>query len=452
MALRHTLIGVAALGVLLPMTAPADAATDTATYEQRISELEAKVQRLEALIEQQTQVFDASCARVEEVEEAVASCARIDDVEEAVAEAAPSPTLYEDTAIRVGGYVKTDAILSDYSNAPTRGAGDDFFIPSTINTSGESAGPQFNLHAKETRFWLKSYTPTGRGDISTHFEIDFLAGQQGDERVGNSFSARIRHASINWGRWTVGQTWTNFFNVGTLPEYLDFIGPVGTTFARQAQVRYTAPASDGDWAFSLENPETTLTPFGGGPRIDADDGRFPDLVVRRNWTGDWGRLSAAALVRELRIGRDGIEDAALGGAISIAGQHRLGGDNDVRWQLNMGNALGRYMGLNAFNVGALDASGNIELTPQYGAFAAYRHRWTSQLHSSFGLSFAEADNDTAISGLDVPKAYQSAHLNIIWVPIPRMSVGAEYIYGRREDESGADGVMNRLQISAKYVY
>jgi hypothetical protein len=33
-----------------------------------------------------------------------------------------------------------------------------------------------------------------------------------------------------------------------------------------------------------------------------------------------------------------------------------------------------------------------------------------------------------------------------------MSVGAEYIYGRREDESGADGVMNRLQISAKYVY
>ena len=452
MAIRNPLIGVAALGALLSMAVPASAATDPLTYERRISELEAKVERLETLIEQQTRVFDASCARVEEVEQAVASCARIDDVEEALAEAADSPTLYEDTDIRVGGYVKMDAILSDYSNAPTRGAGEDFFIPSTITTSGDSAGPQLNLHAKETRFWLKSITPTGRGDISTHFEIDFLTGLQGDERVGNSFSARIRHASINWGRWTVGQTWTNFFNAATLPEYLDFIGPVGTTFARQAQIRYTAPAGNGSWAVSLENPETTLTPFGGGPSIDADDGRFPDVVLRRNWTGEWGQLSAAALVRELRIGRDGIEDAALGGAIGVAGQHRLGDDDDLRWQLNMGNALGRYLGLNAFNVGTLDASGKIDLTPQFGAFAAYRHRWNDQLHSSFGLSFAAADNDTASSGPDVPKSYQSAHLNIIWVPIRRMSVGAEFIWGRREDESGADGVMNRLQLSAKYVY
>ena len=89
---------------------------------------------------------------------------------------------------------------------------------------------------------------------------------------------------------------------------------------------------------------------------------------------------------------------------------------------------------------------------QFGIFAAYRHRWSDRLHSSFGLSFAEADNDTTISGLDVPKDYQSAHANIVWVPIKRMSIGAEYIWGRRNDESGADGVMNRLQLSAKYLY
>lgn len=208
MIFRHHRVGLVALGVLLPISA-LQAANDIEVYEKRISDLEAKVERLEALVEQQTLAFDASCARVDEVEEAVASCAQIDDVEEALAEVVDYPTIYEDTDIQVGGYVKTDVILSDYSNAPTRGAGEDFFIPSTINTSGESVGPQLNLHAKETRFWLKSYTPTGRGDISTHFEIDFLAGQQGDEHVGNSFSARIRHASINWGRWTVGQTWTD---------------------------------------------------------------------------------------------------------------------------------------------------------------------------------------------------------------------------------------------------
>ena len=451
MSFKRTSIVSVAICVLFVMPVKLNAATDQANYEERISELEAKVQRLEALIEEQAVVL-GSCARVEEVEEAVASCARVEDVEDALAEAVDPPTLYDETDVKVGGYVKMDAILSDYSKAPTSGAGDDLFIPSTINTSGDPAGPQLNFHAKETRFWLKSFTPTEGGHISTHFEIDFLGGQQGDERVGNSFSARIRHASLQWDRWTVGQTWTNFFNTSTLPDYLDFVGPVGTTFGRQAQIRYSVPTGNGNWAFSLENPETTLTPFGGGAPIDADDSRYPDLVLRRDWSGDWGNVSVAALVRELRIDRDGFDDATLGGAVSVAGKHLLDNGNDLRWQLNAGNALGRYMGLNAFNVGALDADGRIELTPQFGAFAAYQHAWNYEWRSLIGASIAEADNDVAISGLDVAKSYQSLHANIVWSPYPRMSIGAEYIYGRREDESGADGVLNRLQLSAKYLY
>ena len=289
MFFQRRFIATAAIITLFVMPVRLNAATDQASYEDRISELEAKVQRLEALIEEQAVVL-GSCARVEEVEEAVAACARVEEVE-ALAEAVDPPTLYDETDIKVGGYVKMDGILSDYSNSPTRGVGEDLFVPSTINTSGDPAGPQLNLHAKETRFWLKSNTPIGGGDISTYFEIDFL-GQQGDERVGNSSSARIRHASLQWNRWTVGQTWTNFFNVSTLPAYLDFVGPVGTTFGRQAQFRYTVPTSNGSLAFSLENPETTLTPFGGGDRIDADDSRYPDVVMRRDWSGDWGNVSA----------------------------------------------------------------------------------------------------------------------------------------------------------------
>ena len=413
---------VMTLVLLLALALPATAATDTAAaHEARIRELEAKVARLEALLEQQ-----------------------IDEPDH--------PTLHNETGIKVGGYVKMDGLISDYSNAPTRGAGEDFFIPSTISTSGEPGDPRLNLHAKETRFWLKSLTPTERGDITTHFEIDFMLGQQGNERVGNSYSPRIRHASVGWGRWTVGQTWTNFFNTTALPDYLDFIGPVGVTFARQAQVRYTVPTANGSWSFSLENPETTLTPYGGGPRIDADDSSVPDLVVRRNWTGDWGNISAAGLVRELKINEMGRDDSEVGGAISVAGKFERSDGDDVRWQVNYGNALGRYMGLNSFNVGALDATNKIVLTKQYGALVAYKHLWTDQLHSSVGASFSGAANNTAISGFAVPKNYQSAHADIVWSPIDRMSLGAEYIWGRREDESGDDGTLNRLQFSAKYLY
>jgi len=443
------LIGIAAL---MPMALPVNAATETTTHEARISELEAKVLRLEALLETQYRELDESCARVEDVEEALASCASVEQVEEALVEAADYPTMFNETQIKVGGFVKMDGILSDYSNAPTQGVGEDFFIPATIATSGEPGDPRLNFHAKETRFWLKSYTPTARGDVTTHFEIDFMLGQQGNERVGNSFSPRIRHASIGWDRWTFGQTWTNFFNVSTLPDYLDFIGPVGVIFGRQAQIRYTLPTANGDWAFSLENPETTLTPYGGGDRIDADDSSFPDVVARRNWTGDWGNISVSALLRELKIDQDGIKDTEVGGALGLAGKFTVGDRDDVRLQLNFGNALGRYMGLNSFNVGALDENDEINLTTSYGVLAAYRHEWSDRMRSSFGASFSRADNDTAISGFDVPESYQSAHADIIWTPIERMSVGVEYIWGRRTDESGADGTLNRVQFSAKYVY
>ena len=452
MRARHLLTGLATLGMLMILAVPVNAATDTAAHEARISELEAKVERLEALLEERYRELDQSCARTEDVEEALATCASIEQVEEALADPADHPTLYNETEIKVGGYVKMDGLLSDYSEAPTRGVGEDLFIPETIETSGESRDPRLNFHARESRFWLRTFTPTERGDITTHFEIDFLLGQQGNERVSNSFSPRVRHASISWDGWTVGQTWTNFLNTSTLPEYLDFVGPVGVTFGRQAQIRYTVPTGNGDWAFSLENPETTLTPFGGGSRIDADDSTFPDLVVRRDWRGDWGNLSIAALIRELKIDEAEFDDAEIGGAIGLAGKFMIGDSDDLRWQVNYGNALGRYMGLNGFNVGALDANNKIDLTTQYGVLAAYRHVWNEKLYSSFGASFSAADNDTSISGFAVPESYQSAHADIVWLPTRRMSLGTEFIWGRRKDESGDDGTLNRLQFSAKFLY
>ena len=66
-------------------------------------------------------------------------------------------------------------------------------------------------------------------------------------------------------------------DVGALPETVDFIGVTDATiFDRQPLVKYTNDA----WEFALENPETTVTPNGGGGRIVADDNNVPDFVAR----------------------------------------------------------------------------------------------------------------------------------------------------------------------------
>ncbi|MGK9626031.1 hypothetical protein O6382_24395, partial [Salmonella enterica subsp. enterica] len=77
----------------------------------------------------------------------------------------------------------------------------------------------------------------------------------------------------------------------------DFVGAAeGTVFARQAQVRYTR----GPFSIALENPETTVTPFGGGARIVADDNSLPDLTARYALSRPWGDVQLSGLVRQLK--------------------------------------------------------------------------------------------------------------------------------------------------------
>ena len=111
----------------------------------------------------------------------------------------------------------------------------------------------------------------------------------------------LRHAYIQWREWLVGQTWSNFQDVAALPDSVDFIGTTdGTVFVRQPQVRYTK----GGFSLAVENPQTTMTPFGGpaDPNstawiVETDDSSIPDLTARYAWKGAWGHVAVAGLAR-----------------------------------------------------------------------------------------------------------------------------------------------------------
>ena len=149
-----------------------------------------------------------------------------------------------DTSVKFSGYIKADALYSDYSDG-TLGAGNlgrDFYIPSLTPVGGTAEGAQFDSHVRQSRFRFTSATPTEEGDTITGvLEFDMLVTPAGNERVSNSYTPRLRHAFVKYKNWMVGQTWTTFMDVGALPESVDFIGSTdGTIFGRQAQVRYTS--------------------------------------------------------------------------------------------------------------------------------------------------------------------------------------------------------------------
>jgi hypothetical protein len=425
--------------------------------DQRVAELEARVAELEAMVQQLVELRTETAVPIEmeEVREQTAATRqqvreiveRIDPLLAAAEKQADGPSFYW------GGYVKADVIASSYSDGDLAAGsiGRDFYIPGTIPVGGADESTDLDFHARQSRFHVGSRWQIDEDhQLGAYIEMDFLVTPDGNERVSNSYEPRMRHAFLTYNEWLVGQTWSTYMDVATLPEVLDFIGPAeGTTFVRQSQIRY----QNGNFAIAVENPETTVTPFGGGGRIVTDDGLVPDLAARYTWKGDWGHVQLGGLVRQLNYEdpATGINDSAFGWGLSLSGKMNFGRD-DLRWMVNTGEGQGRYTGINFANGAVLDGVGDLEAISSTGGFVAYRHWWSEQWRSTAVLSYIDVDNPVDLTGQSVSESAYSAHLNLLYSPKPPLTFGIEYILAEREIESGLSGRMNRLQFSGKYAF
>ncbi|MGI2260567.1 DcaP family trimeric outer membrane transporter [Shewanella sp. GXUN23E] len=334
--------------------------------------------------------------------------------------------------LSLGGFLKTNIKVAD-GTLPFKEIYDGIMPPGE-----DTRKTQFS--AQESRLNLSLTQGQAKGFI----EIDFAGSAQGNSIVSNSYSPRLRHAYISYEGLTVGQTWSTMVNTSTFPESANLGGPlVGEAMVRQAQVRYSF--DDNNWQIALENPTTygkyVITDAQGDTSIKdyskADD-YIPDLVIRRNISGDWGNVSAAALVRALKPADS--YQAAIGG--SVAGKFNLWGKDDLRIQLHYGN-LGRYVGTGA----ALDIY-NGELETILGGTVAYRHFWNDNLRSSifYGQSTTEIENNNRRQYALNLFGNLTREL-VVGVEVGRYDVDDGVTTGRPKDMKGSS---NYLQLSMQF--
>ncbi|GLS26375.1 DcaP family trimeric outer membrane transporter [Marinibactrum halimedae] len=356
---------------------------------------------------------------------------------------------YKGTDVSLKGYVKFDAMATSFDEGSlgSGNLGRDFYIPSLTPVGGEDEDVITDFHARQTRFALSTNTKLGEDTIKTYIELDFLVTPDGNERISNSYTSRMRHAFITYNKWLLGQTWTTFMDVGALPETLDFIGNTdGISFGRQAMIRYT----NGPWQFAVENPESTITPFGGGGPIVTDDNSMPDFVARYTYKNDNLTLVSALLLRELTYNdtATNIEESTNSYGLSVTGKLKLGSTDDLKFGFVGGSGMGRYFALNIANGAVLDENNELEAIDAYGGFIAYRHFWNDKWRSSITYSANSIDNDTELTGLSVSSSSSSARVNLLYSPHPLLTFGGELALANREIETGDDGNMARLQFSA----
>ena len=360
-----------------------------------------------------------------------------------------------ETEIDFGGYVKLDMLVSDYADgqAPSSAnIGRQQYIPSITPVGGEGDDMTTDFHARQSRFFLTSKTELDNGETLTgHIEMDFQLTPGGDERISNSYNPRLRQAFLKYGKWTFGQTWSNFQDLNILAESVDFIGITdGIVFNRQAQIRYTS----GGFSASIENPETTVTPAGGG-RIISSDGFVPDVTFKYTGKADNLTWQASALLRQLTydVSQTGDDETTFGYGVSFGAKYTFGMD-DIRASVTTGSGLGRYLGLNTWNGAYIDSNGELEAIDSTGISFAYRHFWTEKLRSNVVYSRGWADNDgeaLALAG-DTTESTQRLAFNLMYSPASNLTFGAEISQASRETEANVDGDLNRLQLMAMYSF
>jgi len=356
------------------------------------------------------------------------------------------------TTYKFGGYAKFDTMFSDYSDATPDGNSlmrQFYYAPQIpIGDGTGSSDLTTDFQARESRLNFRVDHKTAGGSSVTAFvEMDFFTHGDGNEVVSNSYSPRLRHAFIKYDKWTFGQTWSTFQDVGALPEALDFVGPAeSTTFIRQAMVRYTS----GNLELAAENPQTFVA---GGTR---DLSTVPDLIGRYTFKLDGGSyIKVAGLMRSLKIQDDssGSQADATGWGVSASTKFVLGNGNDIRAMVNYGDGIGRYVGLGFVLDGYTDGfSGSIETAESLSWFVSYRAVWNDKWRSNFmyGTNSIDYNDDVQAQGFNDNAS--SFHVNLIHNVLPKLDVGAELIWGERETVAGVDGDFTRVMFSAKYAF
>lgn len=339
----------------------------------------------------------------------------------------------EQAALKIGGFIKAD-FISDLDPIERKDAFDTTAIP-----IGAADYQNARFHAKQSRLSFDTRWRVDGDVIRAFVEADFFGGDD-----GSNGSLRLRHAYGTLGRFTAGQTWTTFTDPAAVPQTLDFEGAVSNVNRRQGLVRFSQPLGPRgwSWAVSLEDPTIDIeVPEGvsGQGRTES-----PDLITHLRSDQDWGETQTAFVIRKLGFQPDG-EPVVSGTAwgVNLTGSVHLTDCTRVYSQLTVGEGIGSYRGSpDVVSIGPNDAA----ILPMFGWMIGCKRAWSDRLTSNVTFSQLTLDD---IPGQSPTNLRQTDYLaaNLILTPFDRVFFGVEYLYGRRENQSGRQSDANRLQAS-----
>jgi hypothetical protein len=382
----------------------------------------------------------------------------------------------KDTKVTIGGYAKLMMIYDTdgtVKSGPYKGDIAGGYDPPLDAGAGHAADTyagktDFRMTARESRFFMKTKTPTQSGILDTRFEADFFggtaAGDSGSSTWSNSdfFRIRLAYGSLTRDHHQIlaGQDWSTFMDLAAGVPDMDIAGDPGFTFVRQGLIRYQYNLRPGHYiAAAIENPDRGLTNAGPVPYFNnagVSEETMPDFVLKYFYANKTLTLSPRFILRrfDLTDAATGESDSAMAWGAALSSSVKAG---RVKFYATFmyGDGLGRYGGLGNIAGAGLTADNKVETVKFMGLNGGLTVALSETVNWTIGAGWGENDDD-AYTGTDAvlaPAATKTAkgyHTNVKWAITPALEWAIGVSKYEREVMDGREGSMVRWQSYFKY--
>jgi hypothetical protein len=333
-------------------------------------------------------------------------------------------------------------------------------LPSQAGQFAPSGKIFFSM--RQTRFGIRSTTPTSLGQLRTRFDFDLFGF--GDNLGQTTFHLINAYAEL--GKFGAGQTASVLMDQDVFPVTLDYWGPSSRTFFFNIQFRYTPIDNDRTrLAMALERPGASADGSNYRTHLDMEhvEPQFPlpNFTIHYRRKTAWGHAQAGALLKFMKwndlndTGPYSLSGQAVGWGFNASAALNVSDRLTLKGQAMYGKGIQNYVADGTTDVALQRNDGNPSTPavgvpiPFAGFFTFAEYKWTEQWRSTIGYSLEQVDN-TNLQRADAFRRGQYGLFNIRYYPVDNIQIGAEYQYGRRDNfDDGSYSNANKLQISFK---
>lgn len=349
--------------------------------------------------------------------------------------------------VDVYGLIRFDGAVDFKSTTEARGR--------TINqinkvpfTEPDSVRSDFTAAASRIGFLAKDLG--GNPNVSARLEADFWTNNgKGDGGL------RIRHAHLKYYNLTFGQAWSLMSTPEISTEAVDYSLFLGGSVLRTPQVSY---------AFKLD-PENTwnvgLEYMAGGDRSSA----LPALTTKYVHQSGPLHLLAQGFVNQKQAQTDTGDIEKVGWGVGLGGRYRFDDQNSIQgnyFHMVGDQRIAAFLTQGSTTDGAawggdysVDTANNELLLNEFNSInIGFTHKFTPKLRSSINASVVDFDDssDYARANPETNKRLTDYVANVIYSPVPKINLGAEYHHGKRETFDNKEADISRINFSANYSF